>query len=128
MNARKGSTAAKSIGEESVTESWDRLTERLDQLRTDLSELNTAARDFAKAGVAEGQDRVQSEIEELAARAAAIRDQLDAGGRRMAHDASEQAGVYARELEAAINRNPITSILVALGVGFVIGISSRGRR
>lgn len=127
MNARKSSTAAKSAGEESVSESWERLTDRLNQLRTDLSELNAAARDFAKAGVSEGQDRVQSEIEDLAARAAAIRDELNASGYRLAQGAGEQAGYYTRELEATINRNPITALLVALGVGFVIGMSSRGR-
>lgn len=127
MNARKSSTAAKSAGEESVSESWERLTDRLNQLRTDLSELNAAARDFAKAGVSEGQDRVQSEIDDLAARAAAIRDELNASGYRLAQGAGEQAGYYTRELEATINRNPITALLVALGVGFVIGMSSRGR-
>ncbi len=128
MNARKSSTAAKSAGEESVSESWERLTDRLSQLRNDLSELNAAARDFAKAGVSEGQDRVQSEIDDLAARAAAIRDELNASGYRLAQGAGEQAGYYTRELEATINRNPITALLVALGVGFVIGMSSRGRR
>lgn len=127
MSARKSSTAARAAAEDSVSDSWDRLTDRLDQLRNDLSDLSAAARDFARAGVAEGQDRVQSEIEELAARAAAIRDELNASGHRIARQAGEQAGHYARELESTINRNPITAMLVALGIGFVISMSSRGR-
>jgi ElaB/YqjD/DUF883 family membrane-anchored ribosome-binding protein len=127
MAAHKKSTAEKSGNDESVSENWDRLTERLERLREDLSEINAAAGDLARSGVVEGRDRILSEVEDLQQRITDLTSELDARGRRTARQAGEKASALSNELEGTINRNPIAAVLIAAGLGFVIGMASRGR-
>lgn len=127
MNARKTESAGKTQQGESVSESWDQLSEHLDKLREDIAGLNAAVSNLARAGVSEGRDRVAAQLDDLSRRTAELGEEMQARGRRAADDARHQAGTLSRELEEAINRNPLTAMLIALGLGFIIGMSSRGR-
>jgi ElaB/YqjD/DUF883 family membrane-anchored ribosome-binding protein len=127
MNARKTESASKSQQSESVSESWDQLSEHLEKLREDISGLNAAVSNLARAGVSEGRERAAAQLDDLARRTAEMGEEIQARGRRAAMDARHQAGTMSRDLENAINRNPITAMLIALGLGFIIGMSSRGR-
>ncbi len=127
MAASNASSASKHANDESVSENWDKLTDRLERLRKDLSEINSAAGDLARSGVSEGRDRIQSEIEDMQARIADLTSDLEARGRRTARQAGEKASALSNELEGTINRNPFASVLIAAGLGFVIGMASRGR-
>jgi ElaB/YqjD/DUF883 family membrane-anchored ribosome-binding protein len=124
MNATK--TSSKSDAD-TLSDNWERLTDQLAQLRDDLSGLNTAASDLAKAGAAEGRERIQSEIDDLVKQASTLSAELEARGRSAAKQAGEQATAYGREIERSINRNPIAAVLIALGFGFLIGMLSRSR-
>jgi ElaB/YqjD/DUF883 family membrane-anchored ribosome-binding protein len=44
-----------------------------------------------------------------------------------AEDAQNNVRAASGEIEAAIDRNPLTAVLVALGVGMAIGLISRSR-
>ena len=125
MSAQKTSTAE---SKESVSENWERLTDRLEQLRKDFAEINSAAGDLAKAGASEGRDRLLGEIDDMSQRLKSLAAEMDARGRDTVRRAGEQATLLGSEIEGTINRNPMTSVLVALGLGFVIGMASRGRR
>lgn len=46
----------------------------------------------------------------------------------MIEDAQSTAYEYRDEVNAAIERNPMTAVLIALGLGFVIGMMSKGGR
>lgn len=126
MNARKAGSSGAG-GEASVEESWEKLSERLARIREDLAELNTATADLARAGAAEGRARVHAEIDELTKRIGALAEEVGARGQGTARFAGEQVGALGRELEDAINRNPIAAALIAVGLGFLIGMASRGR-
>lgn len=127
MASSKASSASKQANDESVSENWDKLTDRLERLRADLSEINSAAGDLARSGVSEGRDRIQSEIEDMQKRIANLTTDLESRGRGAARQAGEKASALSNELEGTINRNPIASVLIAAGLGFVIGMASRGR-
>ncbi|HEY0292603.1 MAG TPA: hypothetical protein VGC51_09740 [Hansschlegelia sp.] len=46
----------------------------------------------------------------------------------VAGDAKERAVAAADDLSATIEQNPLTSVLIALGVGYVVGALGRSRR
>src|SRR5215470_4777349 len=90
--------------------SYQALEAELAKLRDDVSSLAGTVRDVAS-------DEVQATVD-------AIRDRLDkAAGeaRRAARRAKAGAHDAADALEDAIEEHPFTSILVALGLGFLIG-------
>jgi ElaB/YqjD/DUF883 family membrane-anchored ribosome-binding protein len=128
MASSKASSATKQANDDSVSENWEKLTDRLERLREDLSEINSAAGDLARSGVSEGRDRIQSEIEDMQKRIADLTADLESRGRGAARQAGEKASALGQELEGTINRNPIAAILIAVGLGFVIGMASRGRQ
>ncbi|MEJ8572652.1 hypothetical protein [Microbaculum marinum] len=125
MSATK--TSSKSAGSDDVSESFDRLMDQLGRLRDDLSEIQGAAKDLAKAGATEGRDRLQSEIEEMTRRIAELSSELEARGHNAARKAGAKASELSGELESTINRNPLAAVLIAVGLGFLIGMASRGR-
>jgi ElaB/YqjD/DUF883 family membrane-anchored ribosome-binding protein len=127
MSTRKTTSQAKAQKSESVSESWDELAEHLDRLRNDITAINTSVSNLAKAGVSEGRERVVEQLDELAQRTNELGEEITARGRRAARQAGDQASAVTRDLEDAINRNPLTAMLVALGLGFIIGMTSRGR-
>jgi ElaB/YqjD/DUF883 family membrane-anchored ribosome-binding protein len=127
MNARKAGTAETQGEQDTVAESWDKLAAQLERLHQDLSNLKGAAADLAKAGSAEGRERILAEIEELAGRVSGLSEELETRGHRAAKRAGEQIGSLGRELEDAINRNPLAAVLIAVGMGFLIGKAMRGR-
>lgn len=126
MNASKTSDENDRDGE-SVTESWEQLGKDLERLREDLNAINESVADLSRAGMSEGRDRVAAQLDELARRTTQLGNDLNSRGRQAAHQAGEKAGAMTRDLEEAINRNPITAMLIAMGLGFLIGMSSRGR-
>lgn len=127
MSAQKASAGSKSASSESVAENWDRLTDRLARLREDLSEINSAAGDLARAGAGEGRDRILNEIDELSRRVNTLAEDLSARGHDSVRHAGERASAIGHELGSTINRNPLTAVLIAVGLGFLIGMASRGR-
>jgi ElaB/YqjD/DUF883 family membrane-anchored ribosome-binding protein len=60
--------------------------------------------------------------------AAGLRDAVDSVGesvRMTAGQARERGEAVARDMEAMIGRNPLTAVLVALGLGYLLGIITR---
>ena len=87
------------------------LTDTVGKLASEAVKAQTAfARDAKKAAKAAG--RLGEEAWEEA-------QQLSADGMDAAADAA-QAGIAT--LETQIKRNPVSSVLIALGVGFLVGI------
>lgn len=79
------------------------LREEYASLKSDLSEMSETLSSLARDGLAEGRDRVRG-----AARGAARRS------RKQARDAWDA-------VESEVEERPITSLAVALGIGFVLG-------
>jgi len=125
MSATK--TSSKSSASGDVSESIERLMDQLGKLREDFSEIQGAAKDLARAGAAEGRDRIQSEIDEMTQRISELSSELEARGHSAARAAGQKASALSGELESSINRNPIAAVLIAVGLGFLIGMATRSR-
>lgn len=93
------------------------VSEEIASLRKELSSLQSSIADMAKEGVAKAADRMQS--------AKADAQQKFADVSAQAHD---KLSVCGSNFEDTIERNPFTSVLVALLVGIFLGAIGRGHR
>jgi len=97
----------------------------LDQLRTDIAALSETVARLAS----EGADSARSQFRDSAGRAArgasAAGEQLYQDAAVVGRDAVNTAHIATAELESQIARNPVATVLVALGIGFAIGALSR---
>lgn len=103
-----------------------RLQQRYDYAREDAEREVESWRDGLKA--MHDHSRLLDEIERLKAEVASFakvaRDGLSSG----ADQASVKADQIAKELETAIERNPMQAVLIAAGVGLIIGLLSKSNR
>ena len=67
-----------------------------------------------KSGVSEGRSKAERTAEQYLKQG---QDQADA--------AMEDARAYGEALEGQITKNPFTAVLVALGLGYLVGLMSR---
>ena len=108
----------------SATAGNDSLQEQLRTLRSDIAQISTTV-----AQLVQGQG---GSLKEVAAGAVGAARERVAGiteqGRHYADQAQTQMAAMAREIESQIERNPMTAVLVALGIGFAVGLMSRGSR
>lgn len=114
-----GSSAAKSSSDETTggipsSRDLEAVAEQLEVLRRDVSTLVDTLGDLVGNTAREGRATVERKADEYIRR-----------GRRQADEAVSQARAWEEELETQIGRNPLTAILVALGLGFLIGLISR---
>ena len=92
----------------------DELAAQVEALRRDVSSIANTLTNLVRSSAEEGRDR-------LSRQASYYLDE----GRRQADEAMAQARAMGEELEARIGRNPLTAVLIALGLGFLIGVISR---
>jgi ElaB/YqjD/DUF883 family membrane-anchored ribosome-binding protein len=111
----------------SATAGNDNFNEQIRALKSDLTQLSntvtqlvqsqgTGLREAALGAVGAARERVGATVSGAAEQ-----------GRQLAGQAQTQVAAMAREIEAQIERNPMTAVLVALGVGFAVGLMSRSR-
>ena len=111
----------------SATIGNDDLGEQIRTLRSDLSQLSnsvaqlvqsqsTSLREAAMGAVGAARDRVGATVSGVAEQ-----------GRHVADQAQTQVAAMAREIEAQIGRNPMTAVVIALGIGFAFGLMTRSR-
>ena len=90
------------------------LEEQIDTLKKDIASISTTLQDLVKTGVREGR-----------AKAERTADYYKRQGKEQADAAMDSARAYGEALEGHIERNPFSAVLVALGLGFLIGLMSR---
>jgi ElaB/YqjD/DUF883 family membrane-anchored ribosome-binding protein len=90
------------------------LEAQIETLRNDVSAISTTLSDLVKAGVREGRAKAERTAEHYKQQ-----------GIEQAEAAIEGARAYGEALETQIERNPFSAVLVALGLGFLIGLMSR---
>ncbi|WP_034491631.1 DUF883 family protein [Afifella pfennigii] len=114
-----GSTAGGSNGRKSETEkkaealSSD-LNREFEELKADVAELSARLSDLLRTGAREGRDMLHERAEHYRRE-----------GKRQADAAMAEAQALSDDLSKSISRNPLTAVLVALGLGFLIGAISR---
>ena len=107
----------------SATAGNDALQEQLRALRSDLAQISTTVTQLVQSQGGSLREAAASAVGVARERVTGIADQ----GRQFADQAQTQMAAMAREIESQIERNPMTAVLVALGIGFAVGLMSRSR-
>lgn len=84
-------------------------------LRSDLAKLTASVANIVKSEAASRTDDLYGAVD-------TARQKLSV----TAADAKDRLSGVSSELEASIERNPLTAVLIAMGAGLVIGLLSRG--
>lgn len=71
--------------------------------------------DAAKEATAQAREKITQEAEHLA-------EKVRQGAQDVAHKARETGTAALEEVEHQVRERPLTSVLTALGVGFVVGM------
>lgn len=104
-----------------------KLAEDLATLRADVSKLTDTlaalVRSEGEAVSAVVRERVRAGKAQAEATAAGLLDE----GAAAFHEAKARAASLQGDVTAAIERNPIGAVAAALGIGFVVGLLTRGR-
>lgn len=112
--AQKASSTDKPSGPSATAHDLDAVAEQLDTLKRDVSTLVDTVGGLVGNTARRGRVNARRKADEYVRR-----------GRATVDAAVDQAYGLEEELETQISRNPLTAVLVALGLGFVIGLVSR---
>ena len=104
------------------------LSDNLDQIRADISALTETVKTLV-ADTSGIQSSLKKKFDETRKQAGhlgeqVMKDATDMGSDAL-HAAARQASNKIDEVEVKITQNPFTSVLIALGVGFAVGLLSR---
>jgi ElaB/YqjD/DUF883 family membrane-anchored ribosome-binding protein len=105
---------AKGGGQSETARGAEELQEQIESLKADLAAISTTLSDLVRSGVREGRTRVERKASEYKRQ-----------GMEQADAALEEARAYGDALEGKIVENPFAAVLVALGLGFLVGLMSR---
>jgi ElaB/YqjD/DUF883 family membrane-anchored ribosome-binding protein len=90
------------------------LQAQIEALKGDISAISATLADLVKSGIREGRTKAEKTAERYKQQ-----------GMEQADAAIEGARAYGEALEGQIERNPFSAVLVALGLGFLLGLMSR---
>ena len=114
-NETTGGTGSRSTPRASSVESdAEALAAQVEQLKGDISTMSATLASLVKSGVREGRATVERTT-----------DRYMREGRKQADAAMDEAREYGEALETQITRNPFSAVLVALGLGFLVGLMTR---
>ncbi len=84
-------------------------------------------REASRAGQAMDEHDLSSQVDNMRAEIANLADTVTRMAGRQMNRAQDYAQETAEEAEAAIRRNPLTAVAVAVGLGFLFGLLTRLR-
>jgi len=96
-----------SAGEES-------LEAQVETLKSELAAVSATLSELVKSGVRQGRARAERTAQQYVQQ-----------GQEQADAALESARAYSEALEGQITKNPFTAVLVALGLGYLVGLMGR---
>jgi ElaB/YqjD/DUF883 family membrane-anchored ribosome-binding protein len=100
--------------ESAVERDTENLGQQIEALKSDLAAISATLADLVKDSAREGRATIEKTADHYVREA-----------RRQADTAVEGARAYGEALEGQITRNPFSAVLVALGLGFLVGLMSR---
>jgi ElaB/YqjD/DUF883 family membrane-anchored ribosome-binding protein len=115
------------MAEPNAQEDFAKLSEDLATLRADVAKLAETLTLLAKAESEAVSDAVKQKVRASAARAEATASGLLEEGTAAYEEAKAKAQSLGGEVCSAIERNPLSAVAAALGIGFLFGILTRGR-
>lgn len=116
MASEASSTSRQSSrsGQSETTQNTEELQAQIETLKQDLASISATLSKLVQSGVREGRSSVERKAREY-------KEQ----GTEQADALLEEARAYGDVLEGKIVQNPFAAVLVALGLGFLVGLMSR---
>ena len=90
------------------------LEAQVETLKAELANVSATLSELVKSGVRQGRAKAERTAEQY------LRQ-----GQEQADAAVDSARAYGEALEGQITKNPFTAVLVALGLGYLVGLMSR---
>ena len=90
------------------------LEAQVETLKAELANVSATLSELVKSGVRQGRAKAEHTAEQY------LRQ-----GQKQADAAIDSARAYGEALEGQITKNPFTAVLVALGLGYLVGLMSR---
>jgi ElaB/YqjD/DUF883 family membrane-anchored ribosome-binding protein len=90
------------------------LEAQIETLKSDIAAISATLADLVKSSVRQGRAKAERTAEQYMRQ-----------GQEQADAAIEGARAYGEALEGQITKNPFTAVLVALGLGYLVGLMSR---
>jgi ElaB/YqjD/DUF883 family membrane-anchored ribosome-binding protein len=115
----------KAMSNNSALSGKDDISKHLERLQSDFATLSATVTRLASEGVASAQSQIGDSATKAINGASAGGHQIYKDAATLGRDAANMASAANGQIETKIARNPLTSVLVALGVGFAIGLVSR---
>ncbi|MEP0322079.1 DUF883 family protein [Bauldia litoralis] len=104
------------------------MSENLDKLRADIAALSATVKTLVSdtSGI---QSTLKKKFDETTQQASSMGERIIKDATGMGNDAlaaaAKQASSTIDEVEVKITKNPFASVLIALGVGFAVGLLNR---
>jgi ElaB/YqjD/DUF883 family membrane-anchored ribosome-binding protein len=95
--------------------------------RTEIMVTETVKREASRAGQAMDEQELAHQVDSLRAELAKLTETVGSMAGRQIDRAQDYAKETAEEAEAAIRRNPLTAVAIAVGLGFLFGLLTRVR-
>ncbi|MGI6244847.1 MAG: DUF883 family protein [Pseudochelatococcus sp.] len=97
----------------------------IETLRNDIRTLTDSVADLVRRETESARAGVKGAADSIAETVSSTTASVGEAGRRLASDAQDSVRSATSQVEACIEKNPVQSVLIAAGVGFVIGLLSR---
>lgn len=107
-------STAESKARRSAGAAEESLEAQIETLKTELTAVRATLAELLKTGMRKGRAKAEHAAEDYLKQ-----------GQEQADAAMESARAYGEALEGQITRNPFTAVLIALGLGYFIGVLGR---
>jgi ElaB/YqjD/DUF883 family membrane-anchored ribosome-binding protein len=112
MAGSAGSTGSSEARE--AAQDMEELRSQMETLKSDIASIGTTLSDLVKNSARAGRGKAER-----------VAEHYKRQGLEQAEAAIDGARAYGEALEGQIERNPFSAVLVALGLGFLVGLMSR---
>lgn len=101
------------------------LNNEIETLRQDIKSLTDSVADLVRRQTETARTSMKGMTDNLASTVSSTTHSVSEAGQRLASDAQESVRTAASKVESCIEEHPVQSVLVAAGIGFVLGLMSR---
>lgn len=97
----------------------------IETMRNEIKGLTDSVADLVRRETERARTNVKGIADNVADSVSSAAHSVGSTGQRLAADAQEGVRTAASKVEQCIEKNPVQSVLIAAGVGFVLGLMSR---
>ena len=96
----------------------------LNQLRADFGRLSTSVAELLKSQTSAAAEAIRASMGAASETFAGTAADISNSAVRITSDAQKNAVSAGHDIEASIERNPLTAVMIAAGIGMVLGMMS----